>query len=164
MNQKLTELERKLCGKEEWRKETDEYLSDYFVCLGFECPKDFMEIRVYDFLNLDMVDNNRAEEMSVALSVFLFPERERYSKALNKGTTETILNWLKEHEDLSKVLLRELICDNNLSLEDMLYVFDCISMSFYHGEEYNGRKYRYSHIDEIGCTPIIEREDKHDRH
>lgn len=149
MNQKSLELERKLNSETEWIEDEDGYIADHFIFLGFHCPEDFMKIRVYDFLNLDMVDNNRAEEMIVYLSDFLYPDREQHSETLVIGTTESVINWLDENPDLSEVLLRDLICDEELCLEDMLYLFDCISMSFYHSSEYNSRKYRYSHISEI---------------
>lgn len=149
MNEKMLELERKLYSYTEWLDETDGYIADHFISLGFQCPEDFMKIRVYDFLNLDMVDNNRAEEMIVYLSDFLYPYREQYSDILEGGTTEAVMNWLTENPDLSEVLLRDLICAEALCLEDMLYIFDCISMSFYHSKEYNSRKYRYGHVSEI---------------
>lgn len=149
MNEKMLELERKLYSETEWIEETDGYIADHFIFLGFHRPEDFMKIRVYDFLNLDMVDNNRAEEMIVALSDFLYPDRESYSDILYGGTTEPVMNWLSENPDLSEVLLRDLICAEELCLEDMLYIFDCISMSFYNSKEYNSRKYRYGHISEI---------------
>lgn len=150
MNAKSLELERKLYSKTEWIEEPDGYVADHFISLGFQCPEDFMKIRVYDFLNLDMVDNNRAEEMIVYLSDFLYPDREQYSDVVFEGgTTKSVMNWLTEHPDLSEVFLRDLICAEELCLEDMLYVFDCISMSFYHSKEYNSRKYRYGHISEI---------------
>lgn len=163
MNEKVSELKRKLYSDTEWKDVIDNLLYPHFISLGFHCPEDFMKIRVYDFLNLDMVDNNRAEEMIVALSDFLYPEREKHSEMMGKGTTEAILKWLEEHADLSKVLLRELICDDILCLEDMLYVFDCISMSFYHSNEYNSRKYHYSHIRDIKysfCVATAESEER----
>lgn len=149
MNEKMLELERKLYSDTEWIEETDGYIADYFVNFGFQCPEDFMRIRIYDFLNLDLIERDFAEEIIERLSVFLYPDRGTWSEPTEWGTTEAVVNWLTEHPDLSKVFLRDLICDEELSLEDMMYLFDLVSMSFYHSSEYNSRKYRYGHISEI---------------
>ena len=61
MDKKLTKFERKLLDQIEWKTQPENYITTHFVLLGVTCPNDFMKIRVYDFLNLDMVDNNRAE-------------------------------------------------------------------------------------------------------
>ena len=156
MNEKMMEFNRKLYSDIEWRKEIEACITDHFIHLGFQCPEDFMKIRVYDFLNLDMVDNNRAEEMVVALSKFLIPDREDYSQIYVKGTNEKVLNWLCGYVNWGDITLRELICDKNLCIDEMQYIFDCISMSFYHSAEYNSRKYRYNHLSNIKYLSDVE--------
>lgn len=149
MNEKVLELKRKLYSNIEWLEETEGYLTDHFISLGFRCPEDFMGVRVYDFLNFDHTGRNFNEEIVECLSEFLYPERKTWSEPTGWGTTEAVVKWLAEYPDLNEVFLRDLICDEELSLEDMMYLFDHISMSFYHSSEYNSRKYRYGHISEI---------------
>lgn len=149
MDKKLTKFERKLLDQIEWKTQPENYITTHFVLLGFTCPNDFMKIRVYDFLNLDMVDNNRAEEMIVYLSKYLFPDREEYTESYGRTTTKKILNWLESHSDPAKTTLKDLICTESMSMEEMLYVFDFLSQSFYHSDEYNSRKYLYGSIREL---------------
>lgn len=85
--------------------------------------------------------------MSICRNFFI--QKEKHGRDPRGGTTEAVVNWIVEHPDLSEVVPRDLICDEELSLEDMMYLFDHISMSFYHSSEYNRRKYRYGHISEI---------------
>lgn len=149
MNESKKDIERKLLDKIEWTKQEENYVVDHFLFLGFTCPNDFMKIRVYDFLNLDMVDNNRAEEMIVYLSHYLFSDREEYSETYGNRTTPEILNWLKDNPDPQKTTLKDLICAETMSEEEMLYVFDFLSQSFYRSNEYNSRKYLYGSVREL---------------
>ena len=150
MNTKEKELERNLQSRTTWQETTDEAICALFRGLGFHCPEDFMEGRVYDFLNLDRVDNNRAEEMIVALTQLLYPDKKQYPDRFDAVWTEPLMLWLIGHPDPSTVTLRDLICDEKLSLEEMLHAFDAVSMGFYYSPEYNSRKYRYGHRREIG--------------
>ena len=149
MNKKFTVFEGKLLDQSEWKEQPENYITDHFVLLGFTCPNDFMKLRVYDFLNLDMVDNNRAEEMIVYLSKYLYPDREEYAESYGSTTTKIIFNWLESHSDPAKVTLKDLICTESMSMEEMLYIFDFLSQSFYHSGEYNSRKYLYGSIQEL---------------
>ncbi len=149
MNMKEKEMESKLRSRTKWQETTDEAICSLFRGLGFHCPEDFMEVRVYDFLNLDRVDNNRAEEMIVALTELLYPDKEKYSDRFDSVRIEPVMLWLIEHPNPSTVTLRDLICAEKLSLEEILDAFDAVSMGFYHSPEYNSRKYRYGHRREI---------------
>lgn len=73
---KQSELERKLHSTSEWKKTVVPWIADHFVFLGFQCANDFMEVRLYDFFNLDYVNNNRAEEMILGLDKLLNPTRK----------------------------------------------------------------------------------------
>lgn len=45
--------------------------------------------------------------------------------------------------------MKDLICAETMSEEEMLYVFDFLSQSFYRSNEYNSRKYLYGSVREL---------------
>ena len=151
MKDKSIEFKRKLNSEKEWKTSADPWIIEHFEFLGFRCPRDFMKIRFYDFLNLDCVDNNRAEEMLVALSDFLFPGREEYpdyEKRLEEKKYER--KWIKENKNnIADITIGIVLNDENLSKQGFLDIFDIITQSFYHSTEYDSKRYKYCNISEI---------------
>lgn len=151
MKPQITELERKLKSNKEWKSSTDLWIIEHFEFLGFKCPKDFMKVRFYDFFNLDCVDNNRAEEMLIALSDFLYPHREDYFDYYDRlDEKKYIRKWLKEHKsNIDDVRIEEILCDGNLSKEGFRNIFDVITQCFYRSREYDSRNYKYWSLNSI---------------
>ena len=151
MKTKLTDFERKLYSEKEWKSSADPWIIEHFEFLGFKCPRDFMRIRFFDFLNLDCVDNNRAEEMLSALSDFLFPFRDdSYDCKKRFEEKKYIRKWIAEHTPtIDNVRIKDVLFDRNLSKEGFLDIFDCITKCFYNSKEYDKRKYKYSSIHDI---------------
>ena len=151
MKQKMN-LKEKLYSTKNWRLEISPRLVEHFSFLGFNCPKDFTGIRLFDLLNLNLVDCSRAAEILTELSEYLFPCRVSYdgSKA---AESRAIRTWMEDHGDFSTTLIGDLLLDDSLSLEAALKIFDQAAKSFYHSSEYNTRCYRYGNICEI-CYPF----------
>ncbi len=151
MKDKSIEFKRKLNSEKEWKTSADPWIVEHFEFLGFRRPSDFMKIRFYDFLNLDCVDNNRAEEMLVALSDYLHPRREEYpdyEKRLEEKKYER--KWIKEHKNnIADVTIGIVLNDENLSKQGFLDIFDFITQNFYHSTEYDSKRYKYWNISEI---------------
>ena len=151
MKNQITEFERKLRSNKEWRFSTDIWIIEHFEFLGFKCPQDFMRLRFYDYFNLDCVDNNRAEEMLLALSDFLFPDREEdldYEEHLEEE--KYIHSWLKEHKNIiADTRIEDILCDENISKDGFLELFDCITQCFYKSSEYDSRHYKYGNLNAI---------------
>lgn len=57
----------------EWNKVDRDNIYFWFVSLGFKQVGDLMSVRVFDLLNLDRINNNRAEEMLLCLYHLLYP-------------------------------------------------------------------------------------------
>lgn len=149
MEKKSKEFESKLFDKEKWKKQIGEDIASHFTLLGIDCPDVFMRIRFYDFLNLNMVDYGCAKRTIVCLFRYLFPTRAKCAAFLNNGMTSSIVKWLSEYSEPEKTTISDLLCDERLSEKEMLYVFDCLSQSFYHSEEYNYSHYLFENICEL---------------
>lgn len=151
MKQKMN-LQEKLHSTKNWRREMSPRLVEHFTSLGFNRPKDFTGIRLFDLLNLDLVDFSRAADILSELSDYLFPRRVNYD-GCRAAERKAIQVWMEDHGDFSTALIGDLLLDDNLSLEAALKIFDQAAKSFYHSSEYNTRRYRYGNICEI-CYPF----------
>ena len=148
MNNKNLNFEEKLNSNYLWLEEIDSHLTEHFIILGFNCPRDFIGIRFFDFLNLDGVDNIMAREIFIALSKFLYPEKELCYYEDFDAYSDNIKDWCMDYSDLSEISVGELLNYEKFNVEEMTYIFDCINESFRHSKEYD-QKNKYSHISEI---------------
>ena len=101
-----------------------------------------MKIYYFAWKNGKKTDENRKQEWTELTA-------KEYKAIYGRTTTKKILNWLESHSDPAKTTLKDLICTESMSMEEMLYVFDFLSQSFYHSDEYNSRKYLYGSIREL---------------
>lgn len=139
------DFERKLNSKTIWVDVIDPCVTEHFIFLGFKRPADFMDIRLFDLFNLDCVDNNRAEELVLELSRFLYPDRDEYSEE----TLECQMYEAGVNYNPDELTIGELLEDETLSEEGLLGVFDWVTQHFYHSDEYDSRKYRYENLKAI---------------
>ena len=149
---KQTEIERRLHSTSEWKKTVDPWVADHFEFLGFQCADDFMRIRMYDFFNLDCVDNNRAEEMILGLDKLLNPTRkDKFDDYFDQRFEKRrVLKLIKDiNGAFEKVTIKDLLDETDLSVKGILALFDCVTRYFYKSDEYDSRSYKYSSIDEI---------------
>ena len=148
MENQITELERKLKSNKEWKSSTDSWIIEYFEFLGFKCPNDFMKVRLYDFFNLDCVDNNKAEEMILGLSRFLYPEKEESVESSPRRNAQCLIlvNLLP---DPSEITIEDLISETFFTEEEMMQIFDHITQCFYRSDEYDSRNYKYWNLNSI---------------
>ena len=142
------ELEEKLYSKEKWIEDLYPCVTEKYVEHGFTCPKDFMGIRIFDFLNLVGNDRYVAAELLEELSNYLYPDREQEYDTPYSGKTN-LEKWMEEHNDLSVLLIGDIMEDQSLSVDEMFEIYDLTVECFYHSKEFNIRKYKYDHISEI---------------
>ena len=141
-------MKEKLNSETLWKESVDSWVAEHFAFLGFKKAGDFMKVRLYDFFNLDCVDNNRAEEMIVGLLHFLYPDREEYYESYMplEVHAKMMIN-LMPHP--SEITIGDLLKEESFSEEEMLLMFDYITQSFYKSDEYDSRHYKYGNIREI---------------
>ncbi len=142
-------LNEKLNSKTMWTEAIDPCVTDHFISLGFNRPDDFMNIRLFDLFNLDCVDNNRAEEMVLDLSRFLYPDRDEFSEEPEQENLKYQMLVAGTTYNPDEITIGELLEDELLSEEGLLGVFDWVTQRFYKSDEYDSRHYKYSKLSEI---------------
>lgn len=142
------EFREKLNSKTMWTETIEPWITDHFIFLGFNKPKDFMKVRLFDLFNLDCVDNNRAEEIILGLSHLLYPEREKRGEPTPKRYAYyRILSSLMP--DPTLMTIEDLISEPFFAENEMLAIFDCVTQYFYKSDEYDSRHYKYGSLTEI---------------
>ena len=143
------EMNKRLNSETLWTDTISPWITEHFIFLGFKKPRDFMKVRLYDFFNLDCVDNNRAEEMILGLLHFLYPEREERADRSPKKTAalQVIVNVFMPKAN--EMTIGDLITKEEFSEEEMLNVFDYVTQSFYKSSEYDCRHYKFSNLKDI---------------
>lgn len=117
----------------------------YFTEIGVTHVKQLLSMRVYDYLNLNHIDNNIAEEALICLYRFFFPERMDLDVMIRLHETAQPINvraW-KRKIDCNEVTVGDLLAEDFVNEEALSKVFYFISQSFYKSDEYNWHEYRY---------------------
>ena len=142
------EFREKLNSKMIWTETIEPWITDHFKFLGFNKPKDFMRIRLFDLFNLDCVDNNRAEEIILGLSRLLYPKRKERGDSTPKRYAQCrIMFFLMP--DPTIITVEDLISETFFAENEMLALFDYVSQRFYKSSEYDSRHYKYWNLNEI---------------
>lgn len=116
-----------------------------FAEIGITHVKQLLSMRIYDYLNLNHIDNNIAEEALICLYRFFYPERLELDDMIRYHEVDQPLNLTKwkrsiicKNVTVSDLLTREFVNENALSR-----IFYFVSQNFYRSDEYNWREYRY---------------------
>lgn len=138
-------------NSQEWNKVDRDNICFWFVSLGFKQVGDLMSIRVFDLLNLDQINNNRAEEMLLCLYHLMYPNAK-----LDEGIYYDEIDqyfsyreWKKKHKRLEQVTVSDVLLTEGINEAALLRIFDGITAAFYKSNEYNSRKYRYGSFKEL---------------
>lgn len=124
---------------------------DYFTNLGFRYLSQLMNMRFFDYLNLNRINNNVAEEMLWCIYRFLYPERARIDWLIDHGQEDQYFDfaaWRKEHPIYKDVLLRDLLFADEINEPALSKIFYWISQAFYKSDEYNWKEYRFLDVRE----------------
>lgn len=105
----MNQITRVKFDSPEWRK-VDEYeVASPFIDDGFRWVKDVVDLRVFDLLNINRINNNRAEEMLLCIYHLLQPDR-RIDEGIYYDEIDQYFSyreWKKKHQPLSGVTVRK---------------------------------------------------------
>lgn len=145
----------------EWRSVDKDNIYSVFDMLGFKRVSDVMPLRVFDLLNLNRINNNRAEEMLLCIYRLLYP-----NKKLDDGIYYDEIDqyfsyreWKKSHKQLDKVTVSDILLTEGINQAALLRIFDGVTTAFYKSSEYNSRSYRYSNLQDLRKQRSCGKED-----
>lgn len=145
----------------EWRSVDKDNIYSLFDMLGFKRVSDVMQLRVFDLLNLNRINNNRAEEMLLCIYRLLYP-----NKKLDDGIYYDEIDqyfsyreWKKSHKQFDKVMVSDILLTEGINQAALLRIFDGVTTAFYKSSEYNSRSYRYSNLQDLRKQRSCGKED-----
>lgn len=135
----------------EWRSVDKDSVYRVFNMLGFKTVSDVMQLRVFDLLNLNSINNNRAEEMLLCIYSLLYPNRKLDDGIYNDEIEQyfSYREWKKTHKKLDQVTVSDILLTEGINQAALLRIFDGVTSAFYKSDEYNSRSYRYSNLSDI---------------
>ena len=86
----------------EWRSVDKDGIYVVFDMLGFKSVEDVVQLRVFELLNLNRINNNRAEEMLLCIYRLLYPNRKLDDGIFNDEIDQyfSYREWKKSHKKL----------------------------------------------------------------
>lgn len=138
-------------NSQEWNKVDRDNICFWFVSLGFKQVGDLMSIRVFDLLNLDQINNNRAKEMLLCLYHLMY-SNAKLDEGIYYDEIDQYFSyreWKKKHKRLEQVTVSDVLLTEGINEAALLRIFDGITAAFYKSSEYNSRKYRYGSFKEL---------------
>ena len=113
---------------DDWQAVVNRTVANYFDSLGFEHLDQVLEMRVFDLLNMNLLDAVRVEEIIVCLYRSLNPnitvDEAMYCGAMNQCFDYT--GWRKIHRQLEKITVRDLVLTENINLRAIQHFYDAI--------------------------------------
>lgn len=135
----------------EWRSVDKDNIYVVFDILGFKKVADVMQLRVFDLLNLNRINNNRAEEMLLCIYRFLYANKKLDDGIYNDEIDQyfSYREWKKSHKQLDQVTVSDILLTEGVNQAALLRIFDGVTSAFYKSSEYDSRKYRYNNLHEL---------------
>ena len=109
---------------DDWQAVVNRTVANYFDSLGFEHLDQILDMRVFDLLNMNLLDAVRVEEIIVCLYRSLNP---------NITVDEAI---------------RDLVLTENINLRAIQHFYDAIRKKFFKSKEYDWCEYRYTNYQD----------------
>lgn len=113
--------------------------------LGLKWTNQVLNLRVFDLLNMNQMDNNTAEELLSGLYRLLNPntalDEELYYGFGIQPFSYAL--WRKEHKSYANVTVKEIVMEKEMNQKALSHLFRLTSRAFYKSDEYNSREYRY---------------------
>lgn len=123
---------------DDWQAVVNRTVANYFDSLGFEHLDQILDMRVFDLLNMNLLDAVRVEEIIVCLYRSLNPnitvDEAMYCGAMNQCFDYT--GWRKIHRQLEKITVRDLVLTENINLRAIQHFYDAIRKKFFKSKEY----------------------------
>ena len=135
----------------EWKSVDKDSIYKVFDMLGFKTVADVMQLRVFDLLNLNRINNNRAEEMLLCIYRLLYSNRKLDDGIYNEEIEQyfSYREWKKAHKKLDQVTVSDILLTEGINKAALLRIFDGVTTAFYKSSEYNSRSYRYNNLHEL---------------
>lgn len=135
----------------EWRNVDKDNIYVVFDMLGFKKVADVMQLRVFELLNLNRINNNRAEEMLLCIYRLLYSNKKLDDGIYNDEIDQyfSYREWKKSHKRLDQVTVSDILLTEGINQAALLRIFDGVTTAFYKSSEYDSRKYRYSNLLEL---------------
>lgn len=135
----------------EWRNVDKDNIYVVFDILGFKRVADVMQLRVFDLLNLNRINNNRAEEMLLCIYRLLYSNKKLDNGISNDEIDQyfSYREWKKSHKHLDQVAVSDILLTEGINQAALLRIFDGVTTAFYKSSEYDSRKYRYNNLYEL---------------
>ena len=135
----------------EWSGVDKDNIYVVFDILGFKKVADVMQLRVFDLLNLNRINNNRAEEMLLCIYRFLYANKKLDDGIYNDEIDQyfSYREWKKSHKQLDQVTVSDILFTEGINQAALLRIFDGVTSAFYKSSEYDSRKYRYNNLHDL---------------
>ncbi len=135
----------------EWKSVDKDNIYIVFDMLGFKKVADVMQLRVFDLLNLNRINNNRAEEMLLCIYRLLYANQKLDDGIYNDEIDQyfSYREWKKEHKKLDQVTVSDILLTKGINRAALLRIYDGVTSAFYKSDEYNSRKYRYNDLKDL---------------
>ncbi len=135
---------------DDWQAVVNRTVANYFDSLGFEHLDQVLDMRVFDLLNMNLLDAVRVEEIIVCLYRSLNPnitvDEAMYCGAMNQRFDYT--GWRKIHRQLEKITVRDLVLTKDINLRAIQHFYDAIRKKFFKSREYDWCEYRYTNYQD----------------
>lgn len=134
-------------GSPAWNaSDCPEYVSYRLELLGFRWSNQLLDLRIFDLLNMNQMDNNTAEELLYHLYKLLNPsfslDDEIYYGFVSQPFSYAA--WRSANKHYANATVRDIVMAEGMNSTALSHLFRLVSKAFYKSEEYNSRKYRYS--------------------
>lgn len=135
----------------EWRSIDKDCIYVVFDMLGFKKVADVMQLRVFDLLNLNRINNNRAEEMLLCIYRLLYSNKKLDDGIYNDEIDQyfSYREWKKTHKKLDQVTVSDILLTEGINQAALLRIFDGVTSAFYKSSEYDSRRYRYNNLQDL---------------
>ncbi len=123
----------------EWRSVDKDNIYAVFDMLGFKRVADVMQLRVFDLLNLNCINNNRAEEMLLCIYRLLYSNKKLDDGISNDEIDQyfSYREWKKSHKRLDQVTVSDILLTEGINQAALLRIFDGVTTAFYKSSEYD---------------------------
>ncbi|MBR4743134.1 MAG: hypothetical protein IK082_02950 [Oscillospiraceae bacterium] len=141
----MKENERISLGSETWLREDSHYITQRLLDRGFRYADQLMAMRIFDLLNIYMINAEIGQE-SILMLYRIFNHNRTMDESMELklvGQTFPFGAWRKKHRDLSKVSVEDLVLAEDINRKAILRIYNSILKEFYRSGEYDGREYRY---------------------
>ena len=132
-------------GSEIWLKEDSHYITQRLLDRGFRYADQLMAMRIFDLLNIYMINAEIGQE-SILMLYRIFNHNRTMDESMElrlMDQTFPFSEWRKKHRDLSKVSVRDLVLAENINRKAILRLYNSILKAFYRSAEYDSREYKY---------------------